>query len=102
MRRPEQRKERACIRPEISRTRTYGKIGVSKYVHCYVNNQIKSGFKESQFSSTESLKDSKIVDRKEESLKNISVISTNFQKAFRNLNKDPRILKNFLLDLRNI
>jgi len=31
MRRPEQRKERACIRPEISRTRTYGKIGVSKY-----------------------------------------------------------------------
>jgi len=29
MRRPEQRKERACIRPEISRTRTYGKIGVS-------------------------------------------------------------------------
>nr|CAG4649346.1 EOG090X06K9 [Scapholeberis mucronata]SVE93628.1 EOG090X06K9 [Scapholeberis mucronata] len=29
MRRPEQRKERACIRPEISRTRTFGKIGVS-------------------------------------------------------------------------
>lgn len=30
MRRPEQRKDRACIRPEISRTRTFGKIGVSK------------------------------------------------------------------------
>lgn len=29
MRRPEQRKERACIRPEISRTKTFGKIGVS-------------------------------------------------------------------------
>nr|CAG4637025.1 EOG090X06K9 [Ceriodaphnia reticulata]SVE72947.1 EOG090X06K9 [Ceriodaphnia reticulata] len=29
MRRPEQRKDRACIRPEISRTRTFGKIGVS-------------------------------------------------------------------------
>ena len=26
---PEQRKNRACIRPEISRTRTFGKIGVS-------------------------------------------------------------------------
>lgn len=32
MRRPEQRKDRACIRPEISRTRTFGKVGVSKYV----------------------------------------------------------------------
>ncbi len=32
MRQPEQRKDRACIRPEISRTRTFGKIGVSKYV----------------------------------------------------------------------
>ncbi|XP_046632666.1 alpha-1,3-mannosyl-glycoprotein 2-beta-N-acetylglucosaminyltransferase-like [Daphnia pulicaria] len=29
MRRPEQRKDRACIRPEVSRTRTFGKIGVS-------------------------------------------------------------------------
>nr|SVE75765.1 EOG090X06K9 [Daphnia hispanica] len=29
MRRPEQRKDRACLRPEISRTRTFGKIGVS-------------------------------------------------------------------------
>nr|CAG4637792.1 EOG090X06K9 [Chydorus sphaericus] len=29
MRQPEQRKDRACIRPEISRTRTFGKIGVS-------------------------------------------------------------------------
>nr|CAG4640874.1 EOG090X06K9 [Eulimnadia texana] len=42
MRQPEQRKNRACIRPEISRTRTFGKIGVSngmffdkhlKYIH---------------------------------------------------------------------
>nr|CAG4643971.1 EOG090X06K9 [Lepidurus arcticus] len=31
MRNPEQRKERTCIRPEISRTRTFGKVGVSKY-----------------------------------------------------------------------
>ncbi|KAG1663098.1 Alpha-1,3-mannosyl-glycoprotein 2-beta-N-acetylglucosaminyltransferase [Nymphon striatum] len=30
MRIPEQRKDRACIRPEISRTRTFGKVGVSK------------------------------------------------------------------------
>ncbi|XP_033105704.1 alpha-1,3-mannosyl-glycoprotein 2-beta-N-acetylglucosaminyltransferase-like [Anneissia japonica] len=30
MRHPNQRKERACIRPEISRTDTFGKIGVSK------------------------------------------------------------------------
>lgn len=30
IRHPLQRKERACIRPEISRTRTFGKIGVSK------------------------------------------------------------------------
>lgn len=30
IRNPEQRKGRACIRPEISRTRTFGKIGVSK------------------------------------------------------------------------
>ncbi|XP_030375405.1 alpha-1,3-mannosyl-glycoprotein 2-beta-N-acetylglucosaminyltransferase [Scaptodrosophila lebanonensis] len=29
IRHPAQRKERACIRPEISRTRTFGKIGVS-------------------------------------------------------------------------
>ncbi|XP_044738364.1 alpha-1,3-mannosyl-glycoprotein 2-beta-N-acetylglucosaminyltransferase [Chrysoperla carnea] len=29
IRRPEQRKDRACIRPEISRTRTFGKYGVS-------------------------------------------------------------------------
>lgn len=30
IRHPMQRKERACIRPEVSRTRTFGKIGVSK------------------------------------------------------------------------
>ncbi|XP_072020014.1 alpha-1,3-mannosyl-glycoprotein 2-beta-N-acetylglucosaminyltransferase-like [Amphiura filiformis] len=30
MRNPDQRKERSCIRPEISRTDTFGKIGVSK------------------------------------------------------------------------
>merc|ERR1719336_65708 len=29
MRLPEQRRGRACIRPEISRTMTFGKIGVS-------------------------------------------------------------------------
>ncbi|BES97368.1 GNT-I family [Nesidiocoris tenuis] len=29
VRKPEQRKGRACIRPEVSRTRTFGKIGVS-------------------------------------------------------------------------
>jgi len=29
IREPEQRRERACIRPEISRTKTFGKIGVS-------------------------------------------------------------------------
>ncbi|KAG8227563.1 hypothetical protein J437_LFUL000663 [Ladona fulva] len=29
VRQPEQRKNRACIRPEISRTRTFGKVGVS-------------------------------------------------------------------------
>ncbi|XP_064471603.1 alpha-1,3-mannosyl-glycoprotein 2-beta-N-acetylglucosaminyltransferase-like [Ornithodoros turicata] len=29
IRQPEQRKDRACIRPEISRTKTFGKIGVS-------------------------------------------------------------------------
>ena len=29
MREPKQRKERACIRPEISRTKTFGRIGVS-------------------------------------------------------------------------
>merc|ERR1719300_1235598 len=29
MRLPEQRKGRSCIRPEISRTKTFGKIGVS-------------------------------------------------------------------------
>lgn len=32
IRQPDQRKDRACIRPEISRTKTFGKIGVSKYV----------------------------------------------------------------------
>ena len=30
IRQPQQRKERACIRPELSRTRTFGKVGVSK------------------------------------------------------------------------
>ncbi|XP_074649408.1 alpha-1,3-mannosyl-glycoprotein 2-beta-N-acetylglucosaminyltransferase-like [Tubulanus polymorphus] len=30
MRHPDQRRERACIRPEISRTTTFGKIGASK------------------------------------------------------------------------
>ncbi|EGD72278.1 hypothetical protein PTSG_00299 [Salpingoeca rosetta] len=30
MREHEQRRERACIRPEISRTRTFGRIGVSR------------------------------------------------------------------------
>lgn len=30
MRAPEQRKNRACIRPEISRTKTFGRIGVSQ------------------------------------------------------------------------
>lgn len=37
IRHPEQRKGRACIRPEIPRTRTFGKIGVSKWVwlHCW-------------------------------------------------------------------
>eukprot|EP00920_Eleutheroschizon_duboscqi_P029710 GHVT01072117.1.p1 GENE.GHVT01072117.1~~GHVT01072117.1.p1 ORF type:complete len:453 (-),score=31.11 GHVT01072117.1:524-1882(-) len=30
MRHPDQRKDKACIRPEISRTSTFGKIGVSK------------------------------------------------------------------------
>lgn len=29
IRQPEQRKNRACIRPELSRTRTFGKVGVS-------------------------------------------------------------------------
>lgn len=29
IRQPQQRKDRACIRPELSRTRTFGKIGVS-------------------------------------------------------------------------
>ena len=32
MRQPAQRRERACIRPEIPRTSTFGKIGVSKLV----------------------------------------------------------------------
>lgn len=31
IRQPQQRKDRACIRPELSRTKTFGKIGVSKY-----------------------------------------------------------------------
>ena len=30
MRLPEQRKGRACIRPEISRSRTFGRVGVSQ------------------------------------------------------------------------
>lgn len=30
IRQPQQRKDRACIRPELSRTRTFGKVGVSK------------------------------------------------------------------------
>ena len=30
MREPAQRKDRACIRPEISRTRTFGRVGVSQ------------------------------------------------------------------------
>ncbi|KAM7315863.1 alpha-1,3-mannosyl-glycoprotein 2-beta-N-acetylglucosaminyltransferase [Ixodes scapularis] len=30
IRQPEQRRDRACIRPEVSRTKTFGKIGVSK------------------------------------------------------------------------
>jgi alpha-1,3-mannosyl-glycoprotein beta-1,2-N-acetylglucosaminyltransferase len=30
IREPEQRKDRACIRPELPRSRTFGKIGVSK------------------------------------------------------------------------
>jgi alpha-1,3-mannosyl-glycoprotein beta-1,2-N-acetylglucosaminyltransferase len=29
MRLPVQRKDRACIRPEVGRTKTFGKIGVS-------------------------------------------------------------------------
>lgn len=29
IRQPQQRKDRACIRPELSRTRTFGKVGVS-------------------------------------------------------------------------
>jgi len=29
MRLPEQRKNRACIRPEVGRSKTFGKIGVS-------------------------------------------------------------------------
>lgn len=42
IRQPEQRKGRACIRPEVSRTKTFGKVGVSnglfyekhlKYIH---------------------------------------------------------------------
>lgn len=30
IRQPEQRKDRACIRPEVSRTKTFGMVGVSK------------------------------------------------------------------------
>lgn len=30
IRNPEQRKDRVCIRPELPRTRTFGKVGVSK------------------------------------------------------------------------
>ncbi|EEB15549.1 alpha-1,3-mannosyl-glycoprotein 2-beta-N-acetylglucosaminyltransferase, putative [Pediculus humanus corporis] len=49
IRKPEQRKNRACIRPELSRTRTFGKVGVSnglfyekhlKYIK--LNNQFVS------------------------------------------------------------
>lgn len=36
IRQPQQRKDRACIRPEISRTRTFGKIGVSKLVTLWI------------------------------------------------------------------
>lgn len=36
IRQPAQRKDRACIRPEISRTKTFGKIGVSKWVDVVV------------------------------------------------------------------
>lgn len=32
IRNPEQRKDRVCIRPELPRTRTFGKVGVSKWV----------------------------------------------------------------------
>lgn len=46
MRRPEQRQNRSCIRPEVSRTRTFGKIGVSngmfydKYLkYIYLNDK---------------------------------------------------------------
>ena len=47
MRQPAQRKGRACIRPEVGRTKTFGKIGVSnglfyekhlKYIHL---NQVR-------------------------------------------------------------
>ena len=37
MRHPDQRKERACIRPEVSRTTTFGKVGVSKWVFYFLN-----------------------------------------------------------------
>lgn len=37
IRQPAQRRERACIRPEISRTKTFGKVGVSKYAFFPLN-----------------------------------------------------------------
>ena len=37
MRHPEQRKNRVCIRPEICRTSTFGKQGVSKYVFLFTS-----------------------------------------------------------------
>lgn len=36
IRQPEQRKNRACIRPEVSRTKTFGKKGVSKLVQASI------------------------------------------------------------------
>lgn len=39
MRAPTQRKHRVCIRPEISRTRTFGKVGVSGYENGFSLNR---------------------------------------------------------------
>lgn len=47
IRQPEQRKERACIRPELPRTRTFGKVGVSKFVSCHY--KLMNEFKFSYF-----------------------------------------------------
>ncbi|TMW40719.1 hypothetical protein DOY81_014201 [Sarcophaga bullata] len=45
IRHPEQRKNRVCIRPEISRTRTFGKVGVSKcppyFMECLALGEIQ-------------------------------------------------------------